>query len=188
MTYFFLQLFGAPFHPVCNLACFHDLYISQSFSRHSAILALLNFIGQANSHSPPHKGNMAQIFTVMCWCPYTTISTTLVGCPDPFFLHFPNPTVEQCMSNFYVYGGPSEREYLTGILIKLAFELLMRHHFLRSIFYGFMSVFNSAFVCPVSDVATSPGHLLVPGAFGWQLLQSCWKMLGFAQTIQTIYI
>lgn len=72
------------------------------------------------------------------------ISTPLVGCPGPFSLQSLNPTIEQYMSIVHVYGGLSERKYPTGILIKLAFELLLRSHYLRSIFYeilyGFMTV------------------------------------------------
>lgn len=48
--------------------------------------------------------------------------------------------------------------------------------FFRSVFYeilyGFVTVFNSAFISPVNDVASSPGELLVPGALVWQMLQA----------------
>lgn len=72
---------------VCNSTYFCDWYISHRNS--SAILSSFNFIGPANSHSPPHKEiYLLALNSLLC------ILLWWGGRLEPFLSHSLNPTIE----------------------------------------------------------------------------------------------
>lgn len=79
----------------------------------------------ANPHSPPHKGKMTQTPPVKHWVLIATQISTVSSIMDPHPAHFLQYTTEQYTFIFHVYERSPEGKELAGILIQLAFELLV---------------------------------------------------------------